>query len=76
MFKLIKGEFKKIFHQPLVYIMAVVLCASLILSLFMFTPVKSKNSSSSFSLSASNADEAKLIFQSKKTEILEKYDCF
>lgn len=69
MSKLIKGEFKKMFRQPLVYIMAVILCASLVLSLFMFSPIKTKNSSSSFSINASNVDEAKLIFENKKNEI-------
>ena len=67
MFKLIKVEFKKAFHQPLVYIMAVILCLSLILSLFIFSPAKRSNSASSFSLVSSNVSEAKQNFQTKKT---------
>ena len=68
MFKLVKVEFKKIFHQSLVYIMAIILCASLIASLFLFSPAKRNTSASTFSLVSSNVTEAKQNFQTKKSQ--------
>lgn len=74
MFKLVKVEFKKIFHQSLVYVMAIILCASLIASLFLFSPAKRNTSASTFSLVSSNVTEAKQNFQTKKTQSDENID--